>query len=110
MPTPSNFISFTEGGKMTRRYRQIHLLPGYIKGGLFPKAVIQTLLDQPGCVGMRFYYGINDDFRQALILVGVDAAGNDMVTEPSGGLPGNVCLDVSAPCPPLCSVNNILNS
>jgi hypothetical protein len=41
--------------------------------------IIDLILAQPGCVGMRFYYGLNDQGQKTLVYVGVDANGNDLV-------------------------------
>ena len=37
------------------------------------------ILAQPGCVGMRFYYGLNEDGIKTLVYVGIDADGKDIV-------------------------------
>jgi hypothetical protein len=41
--------------------------------------IIEQILAQPGCVGMRFYYGLNEDGVKTLVYVGLDADGNDLV-------------------------------
>ena len=64
------------------------------RGGHFPSEAIQAILSQPGCVGIRFYYGTNADDSTAIVLVGVDENNNDMAT-------GEI-IDNHYPCPPVC--------
>jgi hypothetical protein len=65
-----------------------------IKGGVFARSAIEKLLAQPGAAGIRYYYARNDDGTPALVLVGVDARGQDMIME--------TILDKSILCPPFC--------
>jgi hypothetical protein len=88
-----------EAAEMTARYRET-INPGDKIAGCFEAGQVRELLAQEGCEGLRYYYGINND-QPVLILVGVDADGNDM-TE-------GVILEVSHPCPPFCSAPNLLN-
>jgi len=66
------------------------------------KEKIIELLDQEDCVGIRFYYAINDQGEKILVLVGADSSENDM----ENGL----ILDKALPCPPICPRKNSLNS
>ena len=43
------------------------------------KTILQEILDQPGCVGMRFYNGINEKGQKTLVYIGIDESGNDIV-------------------------------
>jgi len=43
--------------------------------------IIEKILAQPGCVGMRFYYGLNEEGQKTLVYVGMDANGKDIVTQ-----------------------------
>jgi hypothetical protein len=53
--------------------------PGEKRGYHLGRNIIDRILAQPGCVGMRFYYGLNEDGQKTLVYVGVDADGNDLV-------------------------------
>jgi hypothetical protein len=64
------------------------------RGGHFPREAIEAILAQPGCKGIRFYYGTNPDGTTAIVLVGIDETGTDM---DSGEL-----IDNHYPCPPFC--------
>jgi hypothetical protein len=43
--------------------------------------IIDKILAQPGCVGMRFYYGLNAEGKKTLVYVGMDADGKDLVEQ-----------------------------
>ncbi len=96
-------ISFAKAGDLTKDYR-LQMSPGQRKGGFFGQAAVKALLAQENCVGMRYYYGLDKDGKQVLVLVGTDASENDLVGE------GNFCMEVAIPCPDRCGANNILNS
>ena len=107
LPDPkSHRISLDEAAAQARRHRgppsggppsgNPH------KGGLFLRAELDQLLAQPGCAGLRFYYGRKDDGQDTLILVGVDEKGNDMEQ--------GVLMEEHFLCPPVCGTANALNS
>ena len=41
--------------------------------------ILDQILAQPGCVGIRFYYAYNEAGQKTLVYVGVTAQGNDML-------------------------------
>ena len=100
----NHFISFGEASLMTQRYRYQCMMPGDVCGGMFHREAIEELLNQPGCVGIRYYFGVNEADQQKIILVGVDKWGNDMIGQ------RYLCIDNGTLCPPHCSNINILNS
>ena len=96
----AGFISLTEAAGYTKNYR--HSVPsGSTIAHFFGKEMLKDLLNQPGCVGIRAYYGQEDNGVKNLILVGVTADENDMVN----GLIG----DRSVTCPARCASRNELN-
>ena len=100
MPLPdprSHRISLDEAATQARRH-----LGGPHKGGLFLRAELDQLLAQPGCAGLRYYYGRKSEGQDSLILVGVDKEGNDMTQ--------GVVMEESFLCPPWCGTANALNS
>ncbi len=97
--TEGGLIPLEDGADMTARYRDQN--PNQIKGHFFGKDVLNELLDQEGCMGIRMYYGIDDKGKKALVIVGTDADENDLTTKVG---------DVSLPCPSRCSSPNDLNS
>lgn len=63
-------------------------------GGFFGRAVIDKILAQPGCVGLRFYYARLEDGPQTIVLVGADEKGNDLWQ--------GTIAEKAWPCPPFC--------
>jgi hypothetical protein len=95
-------ISLADAAELTARYRaQFSAGTFYIKGEYFGKNALNSLLNQQGCVGARMYYGLKADQTQCLVIVGVDANGNDMTA-------GEI-MEFGQPCPNNCSVDNALN-
>jgi hypothetical protein len=41
--------------------------------------IIDQMLAQPGCVGIRFIDAINEEGQKTLVYIGVDAAGKDIL-------------------------------
>lgn len=93
-------IPLSEAAVMTAAYRTAN--PGKLIGGLFTKAAVELVLDQPLCVDFRFYFALKANGDQTIVLVGVDAAGNDLDT---GQL-----AEYGLPAPPNKGNNNPLNS
>lgn len=93
-------ITLSEAADMTANYRNDH--PGETIAHYFGKTAITDIFDQNDCVGMRVYYGLDDTGKKQLIVVGVDASGNDLYT---GKLAERSFL-----CPPDCSAVNPLNT
>lgn len=95
------FITLKEGAEMTKRYRNT-IQTGEVIGVFMGQEKIKQILAQNECVGIRFYFGIDDKGAQNLVLVGADADENDL----SDGL----IADQLKKCPPNCSSLNPLNS
>ena len=93
-------ISLSEAAVMTGAYRTAN--PGKLIGGLFTKEAVELVLDQPLCTSFRYYFALKANGDQTIVLVGVDAAGNDLV---NGQL-----ADSAKPCPPFQGNSNVLNS
>ena len=76
-------------------------LPGLPeRGGHFPREVIDRILAQPGCSGLRFYYGMKPDGSMTLVFVGIDSDERDMAD-------GVLATD-HFPCPPFCDATSAL--
>jgi len=52
--------------------------PDAISGYTVGRNIIDRILAQPGCVGLRFYNAINEIGQTTLVYAGVDARGNDI--------------------------------
>lgn len=94
-------ITPDEAGNLTRNYRA-NTVEGAIKAEFFGKDVIQNILIQENCVGIRVYYGQNDNGTPVLVLVGADANGNDLTQ--------GIIAEKGLPCPPFCPENSALIS
>ena len=66
----------------------------------FGRGILVRMLAQEGCVGLRIYHGRNAKGQHALVLVGADADGNDLVD-------GDIAEE-GLPCPPHCSAQSTL--
>lgn len=100
-PARDHRISIDDAAAQTRAHR--HGAP-ISKGdsGAFNAAPVRELLDQRDCVGVRYYKGLNADGDATMILVGVDANGNDITS--------GIVLDIVFLCPPVCPDGNLLNT
>lgn len=94
-------ITLAQGAEMTANYRAT-INVGDTIGHAVGKNLVNAILNQSGCLGIRFYYAINKKGEKQLVAVGVDSNGNDL----SEGL----VVDDLYNCPPVCSKPNALNS
>lgn len=83
--------------------------PDETLGHYFGFEIIQQILSQTDCVGIRIYYAIDDAGEKKLILVGVDSSGENLLPAPGGkvGDGGNTLADYSWPCPDYCPGNGL---
>ncbi len=88
-------ISLQEAIDMTSRY-QADIPAGMVNSETFHKESVLALLNQPGCVSLRIYYGKQNDDTIHAILVGVDEKGADMIQA------SDLILEEGYRCPPLC--------
>ena len=70
-------ISHELATEFIESYKQGH--PGELGGYVLGRNIIDQILAQPGCMGMRFYYGLNEEGQKTLVYVGVDADGKDLL-------------------------------
>jgi hypothetical protein len=104
MPVPppnSHVISLKDAAALTKRFRD-SVPAGSIIAGMFNAQDIRRILDQAGCEGLRYYYGLDVSNTPVLVLVGVTADGNDMY---NGEL-----AEISILCPTDCADPNPLNT
>jgi hypothetical protein len=85
-------ISLVTAAQWTANYRAAN--PEAVKAYFYGSSILQSILDQEYAVGIRFYYAIDDLDVPQLVLVGVDADGNDL-TE-------GIVADRGCPCPTYC--------
>jgi hypothetical protein len=97
--TEGDAITLAAASDLTERFRGNY--SSQPKARFFGKDIINQILAQTGCKGIRMYHGVNSSGLLEIVLVGADANGNDML---------NLIADISTPCPSVCSTTNDLNS
>lgn len=95
-----HYITLKEGIELTKAFRA-EAPSNAVLAHYFGKDALQKALEQPGCVGLRMYYGKHADGSPTLVLVGVDNNGNDIKN-------GHI-LQRALPCPPLCATIPLSN-
>ena len=101
LPPVDHKISLPDAAKKTKKYKEQKEHKKPFPVGAFHRSAFERILAQPGCVGIRSYPAEQDDGSATMILVGVDADGNDMVA-------GELSQDWIT-CPDVCSDSNTLN-
>jgi hypothetical protein len=94
-------VTLDEASGWTANYRNT-IPDGEIIAQFVGRDKLLEILNQEGCMGIRFYYGIGDDGKKNLIAVGATSDEDDMVE--------GVILEKFLQCPPRCPKRNSLNS
>jgi hypothetical protein len=97
--TEGGAITLSEGAALTSEHRLRN--PKALKGRFFGRDILNQILDQEGCKGIRMYFGQDEDGNRELVIVGADEFEDDML---------DLIADLSAACPSKCSTPNALNS
>ncbi len=98
-----NVISLEQAQNWATIYREKN--PGSVIAYLIPGIDFKQLLSENGTVDIRAYVGIDPESGlQKLMLVGVDAKGNDLIDEKSG----YDIYDFTQPCPNKCDIESPL--
>jgi hypothetical protein len=69
-------ISHEMAADFVGAYKQAN--PNDVAGFTIGRAIIDQILAQPGCVGMRYYNALNEAGQKTLVYVAVDASGKDI--------------------------------
>ena len=94
-------INIDDASNLTKNYRK-SAGPDSILGGYISENALRKILDQEGCVGIRYYYGENESAKPELVLVGVKSNTDDIYD-------GEI-MERAILCPPHCGKDNPLNS
>ncbi|UUC47322.1 hypothetical protein [Flavobacterium cerinum] len=70
-----------------------------LKAFLIPGVDVTQAMSEPGVVNVRAYLGVDENHKEKLMIVGVDADGNDMIDADKG----LYIFDFSEPCPSTCN-------
>jgi hypothetical protein len=83
--------------------------PNTTRGHFFGNEIINQILNEEGCIGIRMYYGIDEKGNKQLMLVGVDSNGEDLLPSLGESLDGggNIIGDASFPCPDYCPTGEL---
>lgn len=96
--TEGEIITLAEGAAMTKQWRNSNPNGNAV---FYGKDILNQLLKQSGCVGIRFHFAIDSDGKNTLVLTGVDANENDLLS---------LIADKGIGCPIQCGTRNGLNS
>jgi hypothetical protein len=70
-------IGLELGTQMVKSYQQAN--PSDVHSYLIGRDIIDQILAQPGCVGMKFYNAYNEKGEKTLVYVGVDETGKAII-------------------------------
>ena len=104
-----HIVTLTKAAEMTERYRRNVPVNGtgdFLQklGGSFDKDAIEELTAQADFNGLKFYFAFNDNNEITVVLVAIDARGDDIIGT------GSIILDHALGCPESCGASNVLNS
>ena len=98
--TEGSAILLSKAADLTKEYRMRN--PGTRIGHFFGKDILNDIMEQEGCMGIRIYYGQDPETgEREVVIVGADAGEDDML---------ELVADFSRSCPTHCSSSNSLNS
>ena len=102
-------ISLDDAIEMTTRFREeieLMLKPEYADTDVLPvsetfnKTIFKDLIMQTGCVAIRAYLGMDENYQVRFLFVGVDDNNNDILAR-TGEQPGYI-FEYGQRCPPIC--------
>jgi hypothetical protein len=88
-------ISKANAIKMIKRHRSYR----DINGGFFGADAILKILNQKGCIGLRYYHAIDGQGKPTLVLLGESK---------NGSLSNGTLAENSGQCPPICPKNPLV--
>lgn len=115
---PNHSIPLSQAVAMTKLYRSHRdniLKPEYQGQNLlltcetFDRAAFDTLLAEPGCEKIRIYFSMNEKLQVVAIVVGVNAAGEDLLPTETGDGNDYEIIEDGLPCPSWCPPPSPLN-
>ena len=78
LKTVGEAISHELGARMVKDFQD--KFPEQSIGNYIGRNILEDILKQPGCVGIRFYNAINELGRNTLVYVGIDE-NNDIISQ-----------------------------
>lgn len=100
-------ISRETASRWIQNHTEKHPEKDSIRARFFGSDLINQILQQDGCVGIRIYYATNDEGEKQLLLVGAREDGNNIWPADSKAdlSAEGLIVDASRPCPPYCPDN-----
>jgi hypothetical protein len=92
-------IPVEDAAEMNQRFREEY--PDQPKGIYFSQATLNDILDQSNCVGIRFYFALDGDYKMRLTFCGVQENEDDIL---------DIVGDGGMLCPPHCGTSDDLNT
>jgi hypothetical protein len=105
-PNVGKDIGYETGVKMIKRHYDEN--PDDVMAHFMGRNIIEKILAQPGCIGIRTFHGVKEIGVRTLIFLGVDANGKNIIdfqtVDSSGKTSKNLGIIASGPrdCPPYC--------
>jgi len=99
-------IGYEAGAKMIKRHFDEN--PDDVMAHFMGRDIIDAILAQPGCIGIRTFHGLNEIGIRQIVLVGVDKEGNNILEFDTLDENGNtskrigIVADQNRVCPPYC--------
>ena len=84
-------ITHELGAQFIKDYQAAYPLD--VQSYVIGKDIINQILAQPGCSGIRFYNAVNEFGQKTLVYAGLDADGKVMVNYPSVNNLGNITFE-----------------
>jgi len=105
-PDVGKAISKKTASKWIKNHTDKHPEKDAIRAHFFGSDLVNKILQQDQCVGLRIYYADNDEGVKQLLLVGARADGSNIWPNGDGddieGSSAGLIVDVSRTCPPYC--------
>ncbi|WP_210517875.1 hypothetical protein [Hymenobacter terricola] len=96
-------IDISKAQEWNGNYRAAHPQPNEVYSYFFGCDILQKILKQPGCMGIRIYYGLDGSVSK-LVAVGANTDEDDQIY-------GTFIVADDVPSgPPRSGVSNVLNS
>lgn len=92
-------IELEKAAEWTANYRQTISSDG-VKAYFYGKDILNQILTQDGCMGIRIYFAIDGNGQKQMVLVGADANEKDMTN--------GIVADFGFPCPTHCDTSSAL--
>ncbi len=84
-------ISYELGARMIKDHHDNNAI-GDSKSYIIGKTIIDQILNQPGCVGLRIFDALNENGEKTLVYVGIDSKGKNLLEFTSVNTHGKIVV------------------